>query len=185
VGHDRGVSPLEPVEVIDDAGAVVGIVPRSVMRRDNLKHRAVYVAVCDTAGRLLVHQRSATKDLWPSRWDVAVGGVMAPGESWADGARRELAEEVGIDGPVALELLGDASFADADVDTVGRIYRVVSDGPFVFVDGEVVAAELVTADELARRLATDAFVPDSVAMVLPLLRPDSADDGGAEAGHSL
>jgi isopentenyldiphosphate isomerase len=171
------VSGLEPVEVIDGSGAVVGIVARAVMRRDNLKHRAVYVAVCDSRGRLLVHQRSPTKDLWPSRWDIAVGGVMAPRESWADGARRELAEEIGIDGPLTLEHLGDGSYADDDVDTVGRVYRVVSDGPFVFVDGEVVAAELVTADELSRRLATDCFVPDSLAMVLPLL--DSALGGGA------
>ena len=173
------MSALEPVEIIDGSGAVVGVVARAVMRRDNLKHRAVFVAVFDSRGRLLVHQRSATKDLWPSRWDIAVGGVMAPGESWADGARRELADEMGIDGPIALEHLGDGSYADADVDTVGRVYRVVSDGPFVFVDGEVVAAELVTADELARRLATDVFVPDSLALVLPLLGPDSARGGGA------
>jgi hypothetical protein len=57
----------------------------------------------------------------------------------------------------------------------------------VFVDGEVVAAELVTADELARRLAVDSFVPDSLAMVLPLLGripplPESGADGGAPAG---
>lgn len=159
----------EPVEVIDDSGAVVGVVPRTVMRRDNLRHRAVFVAIFDTAGRLLVHRRSAGKDIWPSRWDIAVGGVMAPGESWAAGARRELAEEMGIAGSVTLEHLGDGSFADADVDVVGRVYRVVHDGPFVFVDGEVVAAELVTADELQRRLATDPFVPDSLALVLPLL----------------
>jgi isopentenyldiphosphate isomerase len=163
------VSDAEPVEVIDDSGAVVGVVPRAVMRRDNLRHRAVFVAIFDTSGRLLVHQRSAAKDVWPSRWDIAVGGVMAPGESWAAGARRELAEEVGIDRAVNLEYLGNGSFADDDVDVVGRVYRAVHDGPFVFVDGEVVAARLVTADELRRRLATDSFVPDSLALVLPLL----------------
>jgi isopentenyldiphosphate isomerase len=168
--HDRAMSADEPVEVIDGAGAVVGIVPRSVVRRDNLCHRAVYVVVADANGRLLIHQRSAGKDLWPSRWDVAVGGLLAPGESWEDGARRELAEEVGVDGTVILDHLGDGGFSDDDVDVVGRVYRVTSDGPFVFVDGEVVAAELVTASELDRRLATDVFVPDSLAIVLPLLR---------------
>jgi isopentenyldiphosphate isomerase len=159
----------EQVEIIDDDGEVVAVVPRAVMRRDNLRHRAVYVAICAGDGRILVHRRSSTKDLWPDRWDVAVGGVLAPAESWDEGARRELAEEMGIDGCVTLEHLGDGSFADDDVDTVGRVYRVVHDGPFVFVDGEVVAAELVTVDELGRRLASDLFVPDSVALVLPLL----------------
>jgi isopentenyldiphosphate isomerase len=168
----------EPVEIIDDHGDVVGVVPRAVMRRDNLRHRAVYVAICAGDGRLLVHRRNGTKDVWPDYWDVAVGGVLAPGESWEEGARRELAEEMGIDGPVTLEHLGDASFADDDVDIVGRVFRIVHDGPFVFVDGEVVAAESVTRDELGRRLASDVFVPDSVALVLPLL---GRERGAAQA----
>jgi isopentenyldiphosphate isomerase len=163
------VSDAEPVEIIDDSGAVVGVVPRAAMRRDNLRHRAVFVAICDSGARLLVHRRSADKDVWPSRWDIAVGGVLAPAESWETGARRELAEEMGIEGAVPLEHLGDGSFTDDDVDVVGRIYRVVYDGPFVFRDGEVVEARLVTAEELVRRLATDPFVPDSLALVLPLL----------------
>ena len=36
---------------------------------------------CRRDGRLLVHRRSDDKDLWPGRWDLAVGGVVAAGES--------------------------------------------------------------------------------------------------------
>jgi isopentenyldiphosphate isomerase len=171
-------SSAEPVEIVDASGVVVDIVARAVMRRDNLRHRAVYVAVCDDEGRLLVHQRSAAKDVWPSRWDIAVGGVMAPGESWAAGARRELAEELGIEG-ARLQHLGDGAFADADVDVIGRVYRVVHGGPYAFVDGEVVAAEFVALDELAAWVTTALVVPDSLAIVLPLLRPRRSGRAGA------
>jgi isopentenyldiphosphate isomerase len=160
----------ELVEVVDSSGAVTAVVPRWQMRARRLRHRAVFVAVFDGDGRLLVHRRSDHKDLWPGWWDLAVGGVVAVGESWAAAARRELAEEVGIDGAVPVEL-GGGVYADADVDLVGRVFRVEHDGPLRFGDGEVVEAVWVDAAGLASRLAVDRFLPDSRALVLPLLGP--------------
>ena len=81
---------------MDEAGNVVETVTRSRMRAANLRHRTVGVVVRTTGGEVVVHQRAAWKDVWPSYWDVAFGGVLEPGESWIDGARRELAEEAGI-----------------------------------------------------------------------------------------
>src|SRR5206468_3881211 len=92
--------------------------------------------------RLLVHQRAAWKDVWPSRWDVAFGGVLDAGESFADAARRELGEEAGLaDLPEdAFVHLGEGRYADDEVREVAAVYRVSSDGPFTFPDGEVVAS---------------------------------------------
>jgi isopentenyldiphosphate isomerase len=50
----------EPVEVVDEDDRVLGVVPRARMRRENLRHRAVFVAVYATDGRLLVHRRAET-----------------------------------------------------------------------------------------------------------------------------
>lgn len=177
--QDRLVSADELVEVLDANGDVVAVVTRRVMRHDNLRHRAVFVAVVDAQGRLLVHRRSAAKDVWPSRWDVAVGGVLAPGEAPADGARRELAEEMGIDDPGELVALGQGRYTDDDVDVDGFVYRARHDGPLVFRDGEVVAAEWLDEPALERRLTADPFVPDSVAIVLPLLGRDRRGAAGA------
>ena len=47
----------EPVEVLDELGAVVAVVPRSEMRAANLRHRAVYVVVC-AGTRVLAEFRS-------------------------------------------------------------------------------------------------------------------------------
>jgi 8-oxo-dGTP pyrophosphatase MutT (NUDIX family) len=110
-----------------------------------------------------VHRRSDDKDLWPGRWDVCVGGVVGAGEGWDDAARRELAEEVGIDGRP--ELVRSGSYADDDVDLVARCYRVVHDGPISFPDGEVAEARWVTAADLAALVTAAAFVPDSRALL--------------------
>jgi isopentenyldiphosphate isomerase len=161
----------ERVEVVDEHDHVVEVVTRQRMRAANLRHRAVYILVTDSADRLLIHRRSDTKDVWPGRWDVAAGGVVGVGEPYDSAALRELVEELGIDAaPLGLlELLGPCAYADADVALVGRVYRVRHDGPVHFADGEVVEATWVSRSELLERLRQDPFVPDSIAVALPLL----------------
>ena len=153
----------ELVDVVDEHDRVVATVTRRRMRAERLRHRAVFVVVTSSAGDLLVHRRSDAKDLWPGRWDIGVGGVVGAGEAWDDAARRELAEEVGIDAaPVPLRA---GTYADADVDLVARCYRVVHDGPIAFADGEVAEARWVDATGLDALLATESFVPDSLALL--------------------
>ncbi|MEY4173849.1 MAG: hypothetical protein RI900_1014, partial [Actinomycetota bacterium] len=158
----------EPVDVVDEHDRVVRVATRAEMRQQRLLHRAVSIAVCGTDGRLLVHRRSAAKDIWPSYWDIAAGGVVAAGESYDDAARRELAEELGVAG-VPLQPLGGGRYTDAAVDEIARCYRCVCDGPFVFADGEVDEVRWVDAGELAALMHVEPFTPDSVALLLPLI----------------
>lgn len=138
------------------------------MRANRLRHRAVFIVIRSNAGEVLVHRRSPLKDLWPHRWDIAVGGVVGPGEDYGSAALREVSEEVGVDG-VELVVLGAGVYHDADVSLVGTIYAAVHDGPVSFGDGEVVAAEWVPIADLAARLERDSWVPDSLVLAVPLL----------------
>jgi 8-oxo-dGTP pyrophosphatase MutT (NUDIX family) len=158
----------EPVEEVDAGGRVLRVVTRAEMRAARLRHRCTYVAVVDGPGRLVVHQRAAWKDVWPGRWDLAFGGVVAPGEDWEAAARRELREEAGIDAPVTE--IGSGTYDDDAVSVLGRVYRVHHDGPVRFTDGEVVAVDRVPIADLAAWVAERPVCPDSVALVLPLLR---------------
>src|SRR3954463_9792710 len=90
-------SSEELVDVLDADGKVIGVVTRRAMRARRLPHRCVYLLVFNGRGELFVHLRTATKDVYPGHWDVAVGGVLAAGEAFADGARREGREELGVD----------------------------------------------------------------------------------------
>ena len=158
----------ERVDIVDGEDHVVGVATRRDVRARRLKHRCVFIVVRSSAGEVLIHRRSDAKDLWPGRWDLAAGGVLGAGEGWEDSARRELHEELGVTAPLAA--LGGGHYADGDVDEIAKIYAVRHDGPFAFSDGEVVEAFFVGLDELARRIARDPFVPDSVALVWPLIR---------------
>jgi isopentenyldiphosphate isomerase len=159
----------ELVEEVDEDGTVLRVVTRAQMRAELLRHRCTYVGVVDSQGRLLVHQRSADKEVFPSYWDVCAGGVCTAGESWDDSARRELAEELGITSP--LEALGGGGWSGGGASLVGRVYLARSNGPFTVADGEVVQARFVDAAELDAMLAAEPFCPDSVELALPLFRP--------------
>ena len=167
-GASEHVDP-ELVDIVDDDDRVVATVTRAAMRAGRLRHRCVFLVVRRPDGRVLVHQRSPAKDIWPSAWDVAVGGVVTAGEAWADAAARELVEEVGIEG-APLHLARTGRYADAEVDEVARVYTLTWDGPVRFVDGEVVAAEWLTPAELDERTARLPFCPDSLALAGDLLR---------------
>lgn len=161
-------SPPEMVEEVDRDGRVLQLVTRQQMRQHVLRHRAVFIAVVSSSNQVLVHQRSLSKDIWPGWWDIAVGGVMAPGEASRDAAERELAEEVGLTG-VSVQLMGSGAYDDSNVKLVADAYVCFSDGPFIFSDGEVVATEWVPLSELMGWLRTHQVLPDSVALVLPRL----------------
>jgi isopentenyldiphosphate isomerase len=163
----------ESVDVVDEFDRVVRTVARSEMRRDRLRHRAVFVAVLDGAGRLLVHRRAPTKDVWPGWLDLAVGGVVTSGETYLEAARRELAEEIGVVG-VDPDVIDGGIFQlydDADVSLVGRCFAVTTTGPFEFADGEVSDAWWVSRDEFEQWRDRERFLPDSIALLLPLVRP--------------
>ncbi len=165
----------ELVDWVDEDDRVIGVVTRRRMRAENLRHRSVAVIVTSDDGRLLVHRRSPAKDMYPGWWDIGAGGVVGAGETHADAAMRELAEEVGIV-DAALESLGVSRHDDARSREICGLFRVVYDGPFDFADGEVVEARLVDPAAFADLARSEPFLPGSLAMLLPRL-PDFAAPG--------
>ena len=144
---------------------MIGRADRAEVRARNLLHRAVFVVVRSSRGEVLVHRRAEHKDLWPGHWDIAVGGVVDAGEDYATAARRELAEELGVEAP--LEELGAGRYRDAEVAHLNRTYLAVHDGPFSFSDDEVVEARFVAAGDLAAFAGAHPICPDSIVTVGP------------------
>ena len=167
--------PSDPdalVDVVDADGAVTGTTTRAVMRRDNLPHRSTAIVVLGNDGRLLAQRRANWKDVWPGHWDLAAGGVVESGENVAQSARRELAEELGIDAdlvPVATHW-----FRDDRVQCLASVFVARHEGPFAFDDAEVTEVRWVARTDISTmQSAGTPFCPDGLAL-LPLL-----------AGHGL
>jgi 8-oxo-dGTP pyrophosphatase MutT (NUDIX family)/aminoglycoside phosphotransferase (APT) family kinase protein len=165
----------EVVALYDEEGRPVGAVPRSVMRSQNLRHAATGIVVRDSYGRVYVHRRTQTKDVYPGRWDFTAGGVVLAGEDPLDGARRELDEELGVTGD--LLSLGEADYADDH--TTYHAFRYVTswDGEVRLQESEVAYGAWVTLDRLLS-LVDDPdvlFMPDTVALYGDWLRERAAE----------
>ena len=169
--HVGRADRIEFVDIVDENDDVVATVTRAEMRRNVLRHRAVFIVVIDHGNRVLVHRRSSNKDIWPGWLDFAVGGVLRPGESYEVGALREVAEEIGND---AAELAtfddgGARPYDDDHVSLLGRCFLLEHAGPFTFRDGEVSEAWWVPIRELQELTRTERFLPDSSALLLDRL----------------
>ena len=149
----------ELVTIVDKDNNEVGVVPRREMRSGRLRHRATYILVVNAKGELLVQKRTQTKDVFPGYYDVAAGGVVLAGESYEEGALRELEEELGIrDTP--LTSLFDLYYEDEHIRLWGRAFSCEYEGQIVLQEEEVESGEFKRVEEVLRLAATERFTPD-------------------------
>jgi isopentenyldiphosphate isomerase len=148
----------ELIDWIDAEGNVLGTVTRQQMRARRLPHRSTAILVFNRQGELFIHLRTATKDLFPAHWDVSVGGVLAAGESFDEGAVREVREELGVD--VRPERLFLFRYADKDTVAQAMVYRATHDGPFCLQKEEIQRGQFVPLSELPDWKKREPFCPD-------------------------
>ena len=137
----------EIVTVVDETNRVVAERPRHRVRSENLPHRATFIFVFDSRGRVLVQLRTAIKDLYPGCFDLAAGGVVAAGESYEECAVREAEEELGIR-EVPLEPRFDFYYEDERNRCFGRVFTCVHEGPFTLQPEEVASVAFHGAGEI-------------------------------------
>jgi isopentenyldiphosphate isomerase len=162
------MSASELVDVVDAEDRVVGQATRAEVRAQKLRHRATYILVFNARGQLFVHRRTATKDIYPSYYDVAVGGVVASGESYDVGAQRELAEELGITGAPPRPILA-FQYEDPGNRVNARVYSCSYDGPLALQSEEIAAGEWLDLDTVIDRMQQLPFCPDGVEALLRYL----------------
>ncbi|MGW2656121.1 NUDIX hydrolase [Streptomyces sp. NPDC001478] len=88
----------EILDIVDENDVVVGQAPRGEATARGLPHRCVFIEARDADGRIFVHRRTATKAVFPSHYDMFVGGVVGAGEPYDEAALREAEEELGVSG---------------------------------------------------------------------------------------
>ncbi|MEU0536146.1 NUDIX domain-containing protein [Amycolatopsis tolypomycina] len=154
----------ELVALYDQAGAVVGSTTRARVRAGALWHAAGVVLVRSGDGTAVyVHLRTPGKDVFPSTWDCWAGGMVAAGETPAECARRELAEELGVQGVEPVPLFTKV-YDDGRNRCHNFAFEVRWDGPITHQAEEVVEGRWIPLDELRAWVDDPApqlpFIPD-------------------------
>jgi ADP-ribose pyrophosphatase YjhB (NUDIX family) len=90
-----------------------------------------------------------------------VSGVVRTGETWTEAARRELAEELGVDG-TDIRWLFDHLYMGRDDRCLIAVHDVEWEGPVRLQPSEISHGAFVTREELAALMGSRPFVPDSL-----------------------
>jgi len=149
----------EIVTIVDDENRVVGATLRRDMRARNLPHRATYVLVFNSRQELFVQKRTMSKDVFPGYYDPAAGGVVLAGESYLEGAMRELEEEMGICS-VRLETLFEFYFENKRSRVWGAAFSCVYDGDIKLQEEEVECGAFMPVPDILREIDQKSYTPD-------------------------
>lgn len=122
-------------------------------------HLVVIVLVFSSDGRMLIQKRTANKTGWPSMWDISAGGAVTAGENSAEGAERELFEEIGIRHSFKgvrphFSFAHRIGFADCYI-----ITEDVNPEELKLQESEVSEVRYATMDEILALIEAGSFVP--------------------------
>lgn len=128
----------ELFDIFDEQGNHIGTALRSRCHGDpSLIHRTAHVVVIHPeSGDILLQKRTMTKDIQPGKWDTAVGGHLALGEDFETGAKRELAEELGIENVRLFHIFDSAIRNTIESENVRVFGAFIADG-FKFDPNEI------------------------------------------------
>jgi len=149
----------EKIIIVDEHNNEIAQVTRTTMRARTLIHRATYILVFNSQGKLFVQKRTATKDIYPGHYEIAAGGVVLAGESYELSATRELYEELGIENENLTHLF-DNFYDDGNNRVWGRVYACTYDGPMQLQEEEVESGEFMGTNALLEMMKTHPFCPD-------------------------
>jgi isopentenyl-diphosphate delta-isomerase len=119
---------MEIMDIVDENDVVIGSATRSEIYDKKHWHRIAHVIIFNSAGEMALQRRSPSRSFMPNAWVSAGSGHVQAGETYEQGARRELIEEVGIDVPLTF-LARDPYFALGLSKFLGT-FTGVHEGPF-------------------------------------------------------
>lgn len=145
--------PEEMFDVVDGQDHVIGQAPRSEVHARKLLHRAVHIFVFNSAGQLLIHKRSATKDEYPHCYTSSASGHLAAGETYAIAAARELKEELGLVSP--LKYLTTLPAGPETAFEHSALFWTRTDTAPVFDPEEIASGRYLELTQIAAMIADD------------------------------
>lgn len=155
-------------DYVDEEDKVLGQATKERIEAEGLICRVSFIVLRNSENRLLLQQRSSNKRFYPLFWSGAAAGHLIAGESYEEGAVRELLEEMTIETP--LDYLGKFYSAD-DREMVG-VFVGTYDGTYDFEPMEVAQVKTFSLEEIAHR-PDDMKITTYVERSLPLLQERS------------
>lgn len=142
---------MELFDLVDEQDNVIGVTDKQTAHTTGQLHRVAAVYVFDRDGRLYVQVHKKGGGLL----DHSVGGHIAQGESYEDGAKREAEEELGITQP--LNKIGVFySDENSQMQHMFGLFECIADDNWKFVPNDEVEEIIpMSLDDIRALMATN------------------------------
>lgn len=151
---------VEWLPLVDESGKIIGKTDRlKAHKSKQMLHPVVHLHLLNSRGDIYLQKRPDNKPVQPGKWDTAVGGHVAFGESIDQALLRETAEELNINGlqPRLLERYKWESEIESElVFTFIAIYNATPQ----FNRNEVAAGRFWSQAEIRQNLGKGVFTPN-------------------------
>ena len=169
----------EIVDLVDENDELIGRAQMREVRARNLLRRGAAAIVRNSRGDIYIHRRADTTAAFPGWYDTVVAGSVMSGESYQQAIRRELAEEIGVDG-VQPTFLFKSRYRATDVNWWTCVFEVVWNHPIQHQDEEVAWGGFMPEPDLVAKLAEWRFVPGGVQLFQRYLGQRGLITGGSD-----
>lgn len=150
----------EILPLVNPQGEVIGQAARQECHQGPGKlHPVVHLHVFNSAGQIFLQKRSMNKDVFPGRWDTAVGGHIADAETPAEALKREASEEIGLSGFIA-QALGTHIIETAYESEFVYVFVTTYDGPLNPNPDELDDGRFWTQAQIEDHIGTETFTPN-------------------------
>ena len=155
----------EIVDQVDEEDNLIGECLKSECHRKGLWHRIAVVFVFNKIGELLIQKRGPNVRR-PNLFSSSAAGHLHKGDSYEDGAKRELFEELGIKAPIRLiDKFNkvDEKYPDGQIEREHyALYICHYDGEIKILKEELISAVYYPIDKIKQMIQEnkDQFTPD-------------------------
>ncbi|KAA6222804.1 NUDIX domain-containing protein [Streptomyces albofaciens JCM 4342] len=171
------LSADEIVDIVNESDEVVGQARRGDAYAHRLRTRCAFILARDAEDRVFVHRRTAQKLVFPSHYDMFVGGVVGAGETYDETALREAEEELGVSGLPQPVPLFKFLYETPEHTWWSAVYEVRCTLPVRPQESEVDWYAFLTDAELEQRIPEWEWTPDGMAAYERLLAWRAERDG--------
>ena len=151
----------EFIDIVDEQDNVIGKATWEEMMDKKLLHRTSNVIIFNSKGEIYAHKRAQNLRLYPSMFDIKIGGSVRSGESYEDAAKRELLEEAGIKKPKLMEIFRLKSRHREN--KVNRcVFSTVYDKKIILDKSEVAEGKFMRIEQAIKLLKNKRLSPSAV-----------------------
>ena|SRR3989344_5500301 len=155
---------IEYLDVVNDDDIVVGKALRKDIYENKHRHRIVHVLIFNDREELALALRSSKARYCPLHWVTSAGGHVQSGESYEEGALRELGEELGI--KAELKFAFKDNFDNMDGRNLKKYlvtFTAAANGPFNINPDEAEKVKFFNIDKIKKMIKDgEKFHPELV-----------------------